>query len=142
MAAPLQVFAQLGEVFDDPVVNHHHLLVAVGVGMRVDDRRPSVRRPAGVANAKATLGHLLGEPLDQGVDFGGALDDRGLAVGLVEDRHPGGIVASVLEPLEAIHDDGCRRALTQVPDDPAHIAASYIPTQGVVKRANSVRSFG
>ena len=141
MAAGLKVFAQLGEVFDDAVVNHHDLLVAVGVGVGIDDRRPSVGRPTSVADAEAALGHLFGEPLDQGVDFCGALHDGGLAVSFVEDGDPGRIVATVLEPLEAVHNDGCRRALTQVADDPAHIAASYIPTEGVVKRANSVRSF-
>ena len=141
MAARLQVPAQLGKVLDDPVVDHHDLLVAVGVRVGVDDGRAAMGRPAGVADAEPTLGHLLGQALDQGVDLGGALHHGGLAVRLVEDRDPGGVIAAVFQPLEAVHDDGRRRALTQIPDDPAH-AASYVPTPGAIKRANSVRSFG
>src|SRR5438552_2545220 len=142
MAAGLQLFAQLGEVFDDPVVDHHDPLVAVGGGMGIDHRRATVGSPPGVADAEPALGHLLGQPLDQGVDLGGALHDRGLAVRLVEDGDAGGIIATVLEPLEALHDDGGRRALAQVADDSTHAAASYVPRLGANKRTKSVRSFG
>src|SRR5437899_1471063 len=88
--------------------------------MAVDHRGGSVRGPAGVPDAQAAGGHFLGEPVDQGVDLGRALDHRGLVRVLVVDRHPGRVVATVLEALQALHDDGSRRALTQVADDPAH----------------------
>src|SRR2546426_12833192 len=108
--------------------------------MRVDDGGTAVRGPAGVADAEPADGHLLGEALDQRIDLGRALHDGGLTIRLVEDRNPGGIVAAVLEPLEALHDDRRRRALAQVANNPAHIpAASYVPTLDTVKRANSVR---
>ena len=143
MALRLQVLPQLGEVLDDAVVDHHDLLVAVGVGMGIDDGGTPVRGPAGVADAEPASGHLLGESLDQGVDLGGALHDGGLAIRLVEDGDPGRIIAAVLEPLEALHDDGRRRSLAQVANNPAHIpAASYVPTLDTLKRANSVRCFG
>src|SRR6202035_1418578 len=138
----LKLFAQLREVFNDAVVDHHDPLVAVGVGMRGDHRRAAVGRPARVADAEVALWHLLGQALDQGVDLGGALYDRGLAIGVVEDRDAGGIIATVLEPLEALHDDGSRGALAQVADDPTHAAASYVPRLGANKRAKLVRSFG
>src|SRR3989475_9553590 len=94
--------------------------MAVGVRMRVDDGGTAVRGPAGVADAEPADGHLLGEALDQRIDLGRALHDGGLTIRLVEDRNPGGIVAAVLEPLEALHDDGRRRALAQVANNPAH----------------------
>ena len=143
MALRLQVLSQLGEVLDDAVVDHHDLLVTVGVRMGIDDGGTPVRGPAGVADAEPAGGHLLGEALDQRVDLGGALYDGGLAVRLVENGDPGGIIAAILEPLEALHDDGRRRSLAQVANNPAHIpAASYVPTLDTLKRANSVRCFG
>src|SRR6266568_973618 len=63
----------------------------------------------------------VGRPcVDQRIDLGGALYDGGLAIRLVEDGDPGRIIAAVLEPLEALHDDGRRRALAQVANNPAH----------------------
>src|SRR6266480_466995 len=120
VALRLQVLPQLGEVLDDAVVDHHDLFVTVGMRVRVDDRGTAVRRPAGMADAEPADRHLLGEALDQRIDLGGALYDGGLAIRLVEDGDPGGIIAAVLEPLEALHDNRRRRALAQVANNPAH----------------------
>ena len=48
MAAALQLFAQLGEVLDDAVVDDGDTTVAAGVGMGVDNGRLAVSGPAGM----------------------------------------------------------------------------------------------
>src|SRR5207302_9201700 len=89
--------------------------------VRIDERRETRGRQASVAQAHPPRRHLLGQPLDQGVNLGGALYHGEVARVLVEDGHAGRVVAAVLQPLEAVHDDGSRRPFTQVADDPAHL---------------------
>ena len=141
MALCLQLLPQLGKVLDDPVVDHHDLLVAVRMGMRVDHRGTPMRGPPGVADSETALGHLFGQAVDQGVDLGGALDDRGLPLSLVEDGDPGGVVAAVLEPLQALHDDGCGRPLAQVADDPAHACGLLYSQPGRAQTSEPVCKF-
>jgi len=135
MTPGLQVTPELGKVFDDPVVDDHDLPGAVCMRVGVDDRGTAVGRPAGVADAEVADRHFFRNALDQGVDLGGALYQGCFPVLVVEDRDARRVVPTVLEPLQALDDDGRGLALAQVPDDPAHIA-SYLPIDGRVKRTN------
>ena len=58
VAATLQLFAQLGEVLDDAVVDDGDTTVAAGVGVSVNDRRLAVGGPAGVIPQVASLSML------------------------------------------------------------------------------------
>ena len=77
----LQLLAEGGEVFDDPVVHHGHaaLLAKVRVGIDVIGR--AMGGPTGVADADLCLGEgVLGEGVDQIGQLAGLLvgDDRAL----------------------------------------------------------------
>ena len=106
-----QALLQGVEVLDDAVVDEGELAVlatAVRVGVLVG--RAAVRGPAGVADAgrrrrqrvRLELGREVGEL---------ARLLAGLDVVAVEQGDPGGVVAAVLEPGQALHDDVERRAV-------------------------------
>ena len=110
---------QLPEVLDDPVQHDSKLLlVATDERMRVLLRDPAVRRPARMPEPGRGL---------RAVGAGGLLQSLEIADGpdvieavLLEQREPGGVVASVLEALEAAEEKTFRLAPTDVSDDPAH----------------------
>jgi|GEM_PF-5938946 len=52
-----ELVPKLLEVLDDAVVNHSHAVIHVGVGIALD--RPTMRRPARVANAGPPFQRLL-----------------------------------------------------------------------------------
>ena len=121
----LQLLAQLGEVLDDPVVDHEDAAVAVRVRMRVDVGRPAMCRPAGMPDAEVS-GRLDRLDLgDQVVDLRLRLGDAGAdgrsRLRGLQHGHPGRVIAAVLEALEALQEHRGGFALAQVSDDPAHL---------------------
>ena len=118
MPGGLQLFAELGEVLDDPVVDDEDAPAAVGVRVSVDVRRAAVGRPAGVPDAEMPVRHVLVQPGDQVVDLGLGLGDARARP--FEDGHACRVIPAVLEALEAVHEDRRGLAVTEVADDPAH----------------------
>ncbi len=122
MAPGLQLFSQLGVVFDDAVVDHGKLVSAVEVGVGVLVGGPAVGRPAGVADPDPGLPALAaevviedGDPSHLFVHLEGALIQVG---------HPRGVVAAVLQRLQAVHQYRNRVLAADVADDTAH--AQYL----------------
>src|SRR5581483_5650640 len=77
-----------------------------------------------VPDAQLAGWHVCLELGDQRVDLGLGLGDArpgGLArAGQLEDGYAGGVIAAILQPLEAVHQDGGCLSVAQVADDPAH----------------------
>ncbi len=119
-----QLLAQLAVVLDDAVQDDRELaLVARRQRVRVLLRDAAVRRPARVAETgrrdRAVRARLLDEVLEW-ADGADVLE----AVGL-EQRDPGGVVAPVLEPLQALKSSGLEGRLPTYPMIP-HMSAPSV----------------
>ncbi len=123
VALALEFGLQLGEVLDDSVVHDRDAAPAVGVRMRVDDRRLAVGCPPGVPDAQVTGRHVVMELGDQVVNLGLALGHAGLMGARLHDGDARRVVAAVFEALQRVHEDGRRLSLTQVADDSAHMTS-------------------
>ena len=115
-----EVGPQLGEVLDDAVVDDREAVIVGEVRVRVGIRRPAVRRPARVADARRAVGHGVGcQVVAQHLQLAGALAHvEGAA--LVDDRDAGGVVAAVFEPGEPREEDGLAVPRAHVSDDSTH----------------------
>ncbi|MDQ0576324.1 hypothetical protein QFZ29_002547 [Agromyces albus] len=115
-----QFVFQLGEVLDDAVVDEGEPALVTQVRVRVAVGGAAVRRPAGVADARAAAVQrvrldLVGEDLQ----LSGAL--RGLDGSVVvDDRHACRVVAAVLEATEASHEDVDAASFTDISNDSTH----------------------
>ena len=121
VAARLQAVAELAEVLDDPVVDDRDRPGAILVGMGVEIVGFAVGRPAGVGKADRSVRRPI---RDGGLKIGELarlLLDEQLAV-LVDQGDPGRIVATVLEPLEALDQDRAGFPGSRIPDDSTHVA--------------------
>jgi len=107
-------------VLDDPVVDHDQLALAVRVRVGVLLARPSVGGPAGVADAEGAFQRLGAQALLEVLQ----LADRAAAVqaALVDHGDARRVVPAVLEPAQALDDDGHRVPRPHVADDPAHVS--------------------
>jgi hypothetical protein len=140
MAGGLQFGLQLGEVLDDAVVHQRHPPGLVRVG--VFGVGGAVGGPAGVADADRRDAGGAG----QGIGGQHRLQLRDLALGATPGSaavdHRGdasGVIAAVLQPLEAVDQAGNRRALAGDADDPAHavcpVVAVTLPRVRITARA-------
>ena len=77
-----------------------------------------MRRPAGVSDADPSAGRSCGHLRLQRRDLAGGLAQ--LDAGAVQSRHPGGIVAAVLQPSQGRHQERRRLAPADITDDAAH----------------------
>src|SRR5256886_6365840 len=118
MTGSLEPGAQDVRVLDDPVVNQGQRAVTVGVRMRVTLRRSPMRRPARVADATAAVHRRLRQKAPQARDASRKL--AGLEAATVQNRDPGGVVAAILEPARALHQNRRRFSRPNVPNDSAH----------------------
>ena len=122
VAATLQLFAQLGEVLDDAVVDDGDTTVAAGVGVSVNDRRLAVGGPTGVADTAGSVAVDVGKLALQARDLAHAADDvevrRGALAHLERDAR--GIIAAILHTLEARDQDVLCNIRAGVADDSAH----------------------
>src|SRR5688572_12957912 len=104
-------------VFDDAVVDDGDLTGDVGVSVRLAGT--AMRGPAGVADAGRSGEGTL--PLQRRVEVGqlaDRADDFHAASGV--DGEAGRVVATVLEPAKALHEDGGAVLRSHVRDDSAH----------------------
>ncbi len=125
VAAGLEAVAQLAEVLDDPVVDDRDLARAVLVGMGVEVVGPAVRRPAGVRQADRRVRRPVGDGRLEVDQLAGALVDEEVAR-VIDQGDPGRVVAAVLEPFQALDEDGARVARSRVADDAAHVLRSSV----------------
>ena len=123
VAARLESVAQLAEVLDDAVVDDGDLAGAVAVRVRVQVVRASVRRPARVGEPDGGVRGPVGDGGLEVDQLAGALLDEQVA-GIVHERDPGRVVATVLEPFEALDEDRTRLPGPGVADDAAHAVKS------------------
>ncbi len=115
-----QKFLDLDVVFDDAVVDDGELAVFAHVGVRVDDVRRAVRRPAGVTKADAALEvraavDLLAEDLEPAHRF---LD---LQLSLRRDDGTPRSHIRGIPDARAIQQNGGRLFPTNESNDSAHI---------------------
>ena len=108
----------LGEVLEDAVVHDDDLPGAVGLGMRVQLRRASVRGPARVPDPGRAGGGRAVELLDEVAELAGRAVDREPAVRQGRDARR--VVAAVFEPLQPLEEERARLTGTDVADDAAH----------------------
>ena len=118
-----QLGLQLGEILDDAVVHHRHPAGDVRVGVLLVGR--AVGSPAGVADAGPGVQRVL---LQHRLQFA-QLARRPAALELAVDhrRHPGGVVAAVLQPLQALDQPGHNLGPADDADDAAHGVDSLRP---------------
>ena len=105
-------------VLDDAVVDHDERARAVRMRMRVLVGRPSMGRPAGMADADASPHGPLAEDALQYLDATCRAPD--LESARPQHGHAGRVVAAILELLEPVDDDSHRVFVPQVTDDSAH----------------------
>ena len=116
-----QKFLDLDVVFDDAVVDDGELAVFAHVGVRVDDVRRAVRRPAGVTKTDAALEvraavDLFAEDLEPAHRF----FDLQLSLRR-DDGHARGVIPAVFQMREPVQQDGGRLFLTNESNDSAHM---------------------
>src|SRR4029077_12589900 len=131
MAGGLELGLELGEVLDDAVVHDEDPVVAVGVRVGVDESRFAVGRPTGMPNSKRAGRHVRLELVDQHVHLSLGLGPAGVTLRArlwrLQHRHARRVVATVLEALQALHEDWRRLALAEVADDSAHNLENSYP---------------
>ncbi len=115
---------QLRPVLDDPVVYDREPIGAVTVRMSIARGGPAMGSPTGVSDtggagvAVALLDGLLqlGDP---------PRPPSNADAVFIQDRHPGGVVAPVLQPLQPMQQHLEGRARAGIADDAAHTATSF-----------------
>ncbi|VUX45921.1 hypothetical protein DF3PA_170022 [Candidatus Defluviicoccus seviourii] len=115
-AGARELAPQVLEVLDDAVVDEHHALIGVRVG--VDLGRRSVRRPAGVADADPAGSWILGKHGLEVDEFarGATADDRAVR----QRGNPGRVVAAILQPAQAFNQQWLNVCFADNSDDAAH----------------------
>ena len=122
MAAALQLFAQLGEVLDDAVVDDGDTTVAAGVGVSVNDGRLAVSGPTGVTDTAGCVAIDIGKLALQTRNLTHAADNvevrRGALAHLERDTR--GVIAAILHALKACDQDVLCNIRAGVADNSAH----------------------
>ena len=122
VAGLLQLLAKLFVIFDDPVVDDGQAIVR-DVRMRVALGGHAVRGPARVRDADLAVRGIRLDGVLEHLD----LADRAQALelrGAVEHGDAGGVVATVFEPAQSLHEDGDDVSLSDGSDDSAHLDVS------------------
>ena len=118
-----QLPLQADVVLDDAVVHDDDLAGAVAMGMGVLFRRTAVRGPAGVADAVGAVERLQADDLFQVAQLAlGAAHLQAFAV--AGDGDAGRVIAAILQPPQAVDDDGNDLLLAYITDDAAHRVSS------------------
>ncbi len=115
------------EVLDDPVVDDDDPTRRVAVRVGVLLRRPAVRRPAGVADARPAGKRPALDPGREVPELPLAPGDAEEAV-RAEDGDARRVVAAVLEAPQAVDQDRRRLPRSDVSDDPAHRPTPSVPS--------------
>ena len=118
VALALQLLLQLEVVLDDAVVNDDDPAGAVAMRVRVLFGGAAVRGPARVAEAVDAAERLVRDHLLEVRELAGAAANVDAVA--VDDRHAGRVVAAILEPPQALDEDGDDGLVADVADDAAH----------------------
>ncbi len=118
VAFGFQALFQRQVVFDDPVVHHHHVAMAVAVRMSVFLGGPPMRGPAGVPDAESALHRIEADGLFQVAQF--ALGAADFQIAVAVHRQPRRIVSTVLQALQAFEDNRNRLMLSDIAHNSAH----------------------
>ena len=109
-------------VFDDSVVHHYEMAGGIEMRMRIDLVRQAVRRPAGMANALGGLMKYIQfrciDLFAQRLDFTGVLHHPDLSI--IQTGHAGRIIAPILHPAQAIHQNFRSIPFSKVAYDSTH----------------------
>ena len=119
-----QLALQRQIIFDDAVVHHHDVAVAIAMRMRVFLGGAAVRRPARVADAVEALHRIQLQHFFQVAQLAGGAPHRQAAV--FEHRETSRIVAAVFQPLQAVKNDGDSFPWSDVADNSAHSTLSSV----------------
>ena len=114
----LELMLQLEIVLDDPVVDDNDAPRAVAMRVGVLFGRPSVRRPAGVADAVVAIERVAGDGLLEPRELAGAAPQFDGA--LADDGDARRIVSAIFEPAQPVDENRHDLPLPDVPDDAAH----------------------
>ena len=137
VAFALELPFELEIVLDDAVVHDHEVAAAVAVRVGVFLSRPAVGRPAGVADTVVAVHRMGANDVLEPVEFARAPAHVDFAAAHQGD--PGRVVASILEPSQAVDQHRHRRFVTEVANDAAH-GEPYL--DGVSPRTPRRRSAG
>ena len=118
VALPLQLVLEVEIVLDDAVVHDDDLPGAVAVGVRVLFSRPAVRRPARVPDAVVARNRVQRDDVLKPRQLAGASPQLDGAV--VHDRHPGRVVAAIVQSPQPIDQNRHHFLGPNVSNDPAH----------------------
>ena len=116
---------EIDPVLDDPVVDDHHVPVAVEMRVGIAGVWRAVCGPARVAYPGVGLGEILA--IDQTLEVGDAtgLLENGQRPAVVE-RNPGRVIPPIFEPGQTRHQDVDHRFRPDVSNDSAHIHSSLL----------------
>ena len=121
----LQACAERRGVLDDAVVHHRDRVVRAHVRMGVGVARYPMGRPSRMPDSELSAKPLRQHRLELG-ELAGRLVHAQRVAGHQRDAR--GIVAAVLEPLQARHQDRSRSPIAYVADDSAHdITLLFVP---------------
>ena len=118
MAALLETGTQVGEVLDDPVVDHRDTPAAVHVGVRVPVGRRAVGRPPGVPHPDRARDGA--DDLEGGVELGQLAGPLHHREATVDHRDAGRVVPAVFETSQTLEDDRERLVGAYIAHDAAH----------------------
>ena len=122
VAAALQLFAQLGEVLDDAVVDDGDTTVAAGVGVSVNDGGLAVGGPTGVTDTAGSVAVDVGKLALQARNLAHAADDVEVCRGALAhlERNARGVIAAILHALKACDQYVLCNIRAGVADNSAH----------------------
>jgi hypothetical protein len=113
---------EIHPVLDDAVVDHHYFTSTIEMGMGVAGVGSTVSGPPGVPDPGVGLGRRFEVHETLEVGDPPSLFEDGDRVPVVE-GNAGRVIASILEPGEAGHQDVEDRARTHISDYSAHISS-------------------
>ena len=123
VALALEAVPEGGVVLDDAVVDQGDLAGLVQVGMGVDVAGQAMRGPAGVADAERPGDRVRLERLRQALDTADPFAHVQRAAANVQ--MPGGVVAAIFQPAQALDEQRRRLFLANVSNYATHIYLSF-----------------
>ncbi len=120
-----QIVAQFGVILDDPVVDHHEVAGAISVRVGVLVVGAAMCRPAGVADAGATLCFERRHPTLQILQLAGGLAHEQLAGGR-DDGDAGGVITTILNALQSPQQDRRRVLGANISYDATHSVGNVL----------------
>jgi len=125
MPAPLQLFPKGMVILDDAVVDHNQIAAAVAMRVSIKLGRRPVRGPTGMAQADmaVAVAHRFQQLFELAQLARGPVF---LELAAMDIHHPGGIIAPVLQTLQAFKKNGQHMTLPHITDYSAHIPLRFL----------------